>query len=79
MEPQPDLPPPVAREVRAGIWETAKDRWNAELENGVRRLQGADWRDVRERMEEGVSRVWRRGLVGAEEGLKKVEGEVVGK
>lgn len=56
--------------------ETAKDRWNAQLEGEVRRLQEVDWRGVRERMEEGVSRVWRRAFVGAREGLVKMEEKV---
>lgn len=61
------------------MWETAKDRWNAELEGGVRKLQRTDWGQVRERMEEGASRVWRRAFAGAEEGVKRVESEVGGK
>jgi len=44
------------------MWETAKDRWNAELENNVRKLQSTDWDGVRNRMEEGVSSVWRRAF-----------------
>lgn len=79
VEPRPPLPPPTSREVRTGIWESAKDRWNAELEGGVRKLQRTDWGDVRDRMEEGVGRVWRRAFAGAEEGVKKVEGEVKGR
>ena len=60
MEPLPALPPPTSREVRGGLLEAAKDKWNAELEREVRMLQNVDWSDVRERMEEGTSRVWRR-------------------
>lgn len=45
--------------MKAGLWETAKDRWNAQLESEVRKLQQMDWSEVRERMEEGVSRVYR--------------------
>lgn len=41
----------------------------------MRRLQRTDWGDVGMRMEEGASRVWRRGFRGAEEGVKVVEGE----
>lgn len=73
VEPLPPLPPPTARVVRVGVWETAKDRWNAQLESEVRRLQALDWRGVRERLEEGVSSVWRRGLKEGREGVEKVE------
>ena len=62
VEPQPPLPPPTGREVRAGLWETAKDRWNAELEKDVRKLHNVDWNGVRERMEEGVSAVYRKAF-----------------
>jgi len=62
VEPLPALPPPVSREVRAGLLETAKDRWNSELEREVRMLQQMDWNGIRERMEEGVSSVYRRAF-----------------
>ncbi|KAK5115019.1 hypothetical protein LTR85_010057 [Meristemomyces frigidus] len=62
VEPLPPPPPPASREVQAGLWETAKDRWNAELEGNVRKLQHMDWDGVRIRMEEGVSAVWRRAF-----------------
>lgn len=62
VEPQPALPPPTAREVDAGLWATAKDKWNAELEGNLRRVQEVDWRSVGDRMEEGVGKVWRRAF-----------------
>ncbi|KAK3691591.1 hypothetical protein LTR37_018546 [Vermiconidia calcicola] len=62
VEPQPPLPPPTDRQVRVGLLETAKDRWNAELEKDVKKLQEMDWGAVRERMEEGVSVIWRRAF-----------------
>ncbi|GAB1743791.1 hypothetical protein NU219Hw_g710t1 [Hortaea werneckii] len=67
VDPQPALPPPVSREVRGGLWDTAKDRWNAELENNVRKLQTTDWNAVRYRLEENVSSVWRRAFEKGEE------------
>ncbi|RMY79920.1 hypothetical protein D0864_08878, partial [Hortaea werneckii] len=67
VEPQPAQPPPVSREVRGGLWDTAKDRWNAELENNVRKLQTTDWNAVRYRLEENVSSVWRRAFEKGEE------------
>jgi len=42
--------------------ENAKERWNAELEKDVRKLQNMDWNGIREQMEEGVSSVWRRAF-----------------
>lgn len=59
VDPQPLPPPPTNREVRAGLLETAKDRWNAELEREVRMVQRVDWRQVWGRMEEGVSSAYR--------------------
>lgn len=70
VEPQPALPPPVPRSVDAGLWATAKDKWNRELEGGFRKVQEVDWSNVGERMEEGVSRVLRRGV---EKGREQVE------
>ncbi|KAM0715471.1 hypothetical protein Q7P37_008969 [Cladosporium fusiforme] len=58
-EPETVQPPPINREVRQGLLETAKDRWNAELEKNVRQLQTADWTSARLRLEEKVSAVWR--------------------
>lgn len=71
VEPQPALPPPTAREVDAGILATAKDKWNAELEGNLRRLQEMDWRAVGERMEQGVSRVWSRAFEKGKEVVEK--------
>ncbi|KAK5171253.1 uncharacterized protein LTR77_004397 [Saxophila tyrrhenica] len=62
VEPLPPSPPPTNREIQAGVLERAKDRWNAELESNVRKLQHVDWSDVRTRMEEGVSSVYRRAF-----------------
>jgi altered-inheritance-of-mitochondria protein 5 len=69
--PQPDLPPPTAREIDAGLWATAKDKWNAELEGNLRRVQETDWRSVGERMEEGVQRVWKRAFEKGREVVEK--------
>jgi len=60
VEPQPLVPPPVAREVRTGLVETAKDRWNGEVESLVRRVQATDWARVGEGV---VRRV--KGVVGS--------------
>lgn len=71
VEPQPAQPAPTAREVDAGLLETAKDKWNAELEGNLRRVQEMDWRGVGERVEEGVSRVWRRAFAKTREVVEK--------
>jgi len=62
VEPLPPPPPPTSREVRAGVLESARDRWNAELERGLKQVYTTDWDAVRNQMEEGVSRVWRRAF-----------------
>ncbi|KAF1820066.1 uncharacterized protein K489DRAFT_433548 [Dissoconium aciculare CBS 342.82] len=67
VDPQPLPPPPPFREVRGGTWETAKDKWNAELENGVRRLQSVDWNAVQDNIEETVSALYRKAFVKARE------------
>lgn len=40
--------------------ETAKDRWNGELEGLVRRVQTTDWRAEREQWEDRLGKVWGR-------------------
>lgn len=48
---------PTVREEKAGIAETAKDRWNREVEGLVHRVQEFDWAGAREGLEERVARV----------------------
>ena len=69
IEPQPLAGPPPNRIVEAGLWETAKDKWNAELERGVRKLYSVDWNDVRESAEESVSALYRRAFEKAKENI----------
>lgn len=69
VSPSPPVAPVAARETRAGLAERLKDRWNAELEGNVRKLQRLDWEGVREGVEESVSSLWRKGFKGAREGL----------
>jgi len=62
LEPSP-LPPPrsraeLAREERSTLVETAKDRWNDEIENAVRWVQKTDWNEVREGVEGAVTRLF---------------------
>ena len=46
--------------------ETARDRWNGEVEGLVRRVQGVDWRSVREGLEDRLMSAW--GKVREERG-----------
>ena len=51
----------------AGLWETAKDKWNAELENGVRKLQNVDWEGVQEGLEDTLGALYRKAVAKARE------------
>ncbi|CAK4034173.1 hypothetical protein D0869_06403, partial [Lecanosticta acicola] len=68
--PRPPQPPPTSREVQAGLWETAKDKWNAELESNVKKLQTTDWAAVRERLEENVSTLYQKAFKSGREGVE---------
>ena len=72
VEPKPTTPEPINREVRIGLLETAKDRWNAELEKNVRTLQEADWTAARLSVEEKVSSMWRSAFQKCMEGVVEV-------
>ncbi|KAK6441461.1 hypothetical protein LTR95_002317 [Oleoguttula sp. CCFEE 5521] len=72
--PPPPTPAPLPREVRAGVLESAKDRWNAELERNVRSVQNVDWEEWGRWAEDGVSRVWRRAFKGSREAVDRAAG-----
>ncbi|KAE9377960.1 hypothetical protein N431DRAFT_366058 [Stipitochalara longipes BDJ] len=77
LEPSP-VPPPqsraeLAREERSSLTETLKDRWNSEVENAVRRVQGTDWNKVREGMEGTVARLLGSALLKSREGIEEAE------
>lgn len=77
LEPTP-LPPPqsraeLAREERSTLAETAKDRWNAEIENAIRWIQRTDWNEVREGMEGAVARLLGTGLEKSRDGIEEAE------
>jgi altered-inheritance-of-mitochondria protein 5 len=59
-EPKKPEPEPTYREVPVGIVETAKDKWNRSLEEGVKRVYNTDWRRVREDAEDRVSTILQR-------------------
>ncbi|KAK6440131.1 hypothetical protein LTR95_003650 [Oleoguttula sp. CCFEE 5521] len=72
--PPPPIPAPLPREVRAGVLESAKDRWNAELERNVRSVQNVDWEEWGRWAEDGVSRVWRRAFAKSQEAVDRAAG-----
>ena len=77
LEPVP-LPPlqsraELAREERGTLVETAKDRWNAEVENAVRLVHRTDWDEVREGMEGVVARLLGTRLEKSREAIEEVE------
>lgn len=51
--------PPSAAAPEHSPLETAKSRWNAEIEAAVRWAQTKDWAEVREDAEDAVARLWR--------------------
>jgi altered-inheritance-of-mitochondria protein 5 len=59
-EPKKPEPEPTYREVPVGIVETAKDKWNRSLEEGVKRVYNTDWRRVREDAEDRASTILQR-------------------
>ena len=64
-------PPPTRAELaalqRANLVESAKDRWNAEVEGAVRWVQTTDWDAVREGVEEGAGKLWDKVVGGSVE------------
>ncbi|KAI0133936.1 hypothetical protein BJ170DRAFT_574444 [Xylariales sp. AK1849] len=78
-DPLPPVYPPTRAELaakgRANLLETAKDKWNAEVEGTVRWAQETDWDEVRENVETAVGRLWAKAfgevLSEAEEAEKK--------
>lgn len=70
IDPAPAELPQIDQEVRGGVLETAKDRWNTELEHLVRRAYNTDWGRVREGVEQLGGQAWRR-LQGQVEEVNK--------
>ena len=66
-DPPPLVLPPSERVERAGILEMAKDRWNRELVDNVRKVNAVDWKSVREDVEDMAIGVWRALRKGASE------------
>ena len=69
--------------------ETLKDRWNAEVEGLVRRVEETDWNQVRARWESRIGTVWaklresgagdqfKENVMGAGEEVKKASQEAL--
>jgi altered-inheritance-of-mitochondria protein 5 len=70
---QPSSRTELARQSRSTFTETAKDRWNDEVENAVRWVQSTDWNGVREGMEGAVARLLGLGLQKSREGIEEAE------
>lgn len=66
-------PPPPSREVQAGLLETAKDKWNAELERNVRKLQTYDWAALWENVENSAGRLFQRAGEKGAEAVREVQ------
>ncbi|KAI9849251.1 MAG: hypothetical protein M1837_004710 [Sclerophora amabilis] len=56
-EPPAPLALEERRSRRVGFVETAKDRWNEEIEGTVRWVQRVDWVSVRQGIENGASKI----------------------
>ncbi|OBT69597.1 hypothetical protein VE03_00881 [Pseudogymnoascus sp. 23342-1-I1] len=69
--PAPDAE--TGRTSRATLVETAKDRWNEEIQNAVRWVQGAEWGNVKEGMEGAVAKALGTGLEKSREEIHNAE------
>lgn len=63
----------TGRTSRATLVETAKDRWNAEIQNAVRWVQGAEWGNMKEGMEGAVAKALGTGLEKSREEIQLAE------
>ncbi|GIZ44461.1 hypothetical protein CKM354_000765800 [Cercospora kikuchii] len=70
--PEPALPPQTDRRIQAGLWETAKDKWNATLEREVRTVSNVDWQSVTERVGDSVSNLVSRAFNQGKEAAKEL-------
>jgi MICOS complex subunit MIC12 len=78
IDPLPPAPEPSAREARVSLTESAKDRWNTEVEGLVRRIQTTDWDGVRDGVLERVASVYKTSKqavqsVGSSESVREME------
>jgi altered-inheritance-of-mitochondria protein 5 len=75
IEPHVPPPPPTAREARVSVVESAKDRWNGEIEGLVKKAQTTDWNMVRDDLEGKMATLWGKALAGFREAGDKVSKE----
>lgn len=71
--PSPQTRAGRTREERGTLVETAKDRWNDEVENAVRWVQRTDWNKAREGMEGAIARLLGGGLQRSRESIEEAE------
>lgn len=66
---EPPLPEPQlsSREARVSVVESAKDRWNSEIERLVKKAQTTDWNQVGGRAADGISSLWSKAAEKAKE------------
>ena len=69
----------LAAQERAHFVQTAKDRWNAEIEGAVQWAQTQDWAAVRESAEDSVASLFGLTAAGAQDGLKSAAEQAKGK
>lgn len=76
-DPLPPVYQPTRAELaaveRENFIETAKDKWNSEVEREIRWVQNTDWSEVREGVETAVGRLWARALGKAIDETEKGE------
>ncbi|KAI1177143.1 hypothetical protein F4777DRAFT_216764 [Nemania sp. FL0916] len=79
-DPLPPTLPPTRAEIaaieRANFTDSLKDRWNAEVEDTVRRMQSQDWVEVRENLEAAAMRMWDRAVGKVENGAENSSRDV---
>lgn len=73
VEPPLPPPPPRAREVRLSWTETAKDRWNSEIEGLVRKVENLDWDAARTTLEDRIANIWAKAMRRTREELPDTE------
>ncbi|QDS76598.1 hypothetical protein FKW77_007536 [Venturia effusa] len=66
---EPPLPEPQvsSREARISVVESAKDRWNSEIERLVKKAQTTDWNQVGGRAADGLASLWSKATEKAKE------------
>ncbi|TLD22543.1 hypothetical protein E2P81_ATG07736 [Venturia nashicola] len=76
---EPPLPEPQlsSREARVSVVESAKDRWNSEIERLVKKAQTTDWNQVGGRAADGFASLWSKAAEKAKDDKPWVETTVI--